>query len=147
MPDQPDRTALQRLGRYVRDDRTLVGYSKLKDFADDLDISAKTIGKLENGTEPVSAETMQAVEDLLNWRRGDSNRVLRDENYRPTVRHPGSAAADVLARTAGDSDGLLAMQLRALYQLLGEAEFVATCLRLGRGVAAPEPSTSGDPTN
>jgi hypothetical protein len=126
-----------------------VGYATLKDFADELDISVKTIGKLETGTEQVSAATMQAVEQLLNWRVGDCQRVLRDPKYRPVIRRPSLDASDMAAiRASNGGDGdLLARRLRALYLLLGEAEFLQTCLRLGRGAGDQDSATSTAPTN
>jgi DNA-binding XRE family transcriptional regulator len=147
--DEPDLIALERLGTYVRQDRIQIGYRKLKDFADDLDISVQTIGKLERGTEQVSPATMVAVEQLLNWLVGDCQRVLTDPKYRPTIRRPSVLAGDLagIKATKGADGEPLARRLRALYLLLGETEFLQTCLRLGRGTGDQESTTSTAPTN
>lgn len=64
--DSP-RPDLARLASYVVAARIKAGYPTRKDFAKATGITARTLGKLENATEPVSDSTLARVSEVLGW--------------------------------------------------------------------------------
>lgn len=127
-PDGVPNRDWKRLKGYVVARRREIGYEQRKAFTDAIRLSYNTVGKIERG-EPVGPEVLAVLEEFLLWTPGDIGKIL-DEGGTPTVR---TATPD----TNGPAEAVQSLsfnaQLRMLYQLLGEEEYVRTCLRIGRG--------------
>jgi transcriptional regulator with XRE-family HTH domain len=61
------RGDLKRLASYVIDARIKAGFSTRQDLAAAAGVSARTLGKLETASEPVSPETLARVAEQLGW--------------------------------------------------------------------------------
>lgn len=125
------RPDLRRLASYVIAARIQAGYATRKEFAAATGITARTLGKLENATEPVSGETLARVAEAVHWTPDSPALVMagrepvpagtadRSAQPRPAIPGPppsGSAVTpELLAAFKGD-------RTRALIWLAGENE-------------------------
>jgi hypothetical protein len=65
----------KRLARYVVNRRVALGYRTRQAFADEIGVTAHTLGVLEKGRR-VSPDTLAAVENGLQWEPGSADLVL-----------------------------------------------------------------------
>lgn len=121
----------KRLRGFVLARRREIGYEQRKAFTDAIGLSYNTVGKIERG-EPVGPEVLAKLEEFLVWTPGDIDRILDDQGT-PTVRNATVATPDTDGLTPQMPGRPLDRQLRALYELLGEEQYIATVLRMGRG--------------
>lgn len=103
----------ERLGRYVLTKRRALGYLERKPFADAINLSDKTIGRLERG-ERVGPTVFADIERFFGWRPGDCDRIMRGGE-------PTSDATDAHARRE-DSNEQLVDAVADLVRLLGKDE-------------------------
>ena len=61
------RDDLERLASYVVDARIKAGYATRKELALATGVTARTLGKLETGTERVSPDTLARVAKAIGW--------------------------------------------------------------------------------
>jgi transcriptional regulator with XRE-family HTH domain len=76
---------LARLGRYVTAARNSAGYATLKALSDQIGVSTRTLVKLENGTEPVSDNTLSKVAAAVGWSPDSPRLVMRGGEPRPRI--------------------------------------------------------------
>lgn len=70
------REDLQRLATYVISARISAGYQTRKEFAAAIGVTARTLGKLETGSERVSADTLVRVAKGVGWTPDSPMRIL-----------------------------------------------------------------------
>lgn len=99
--DRKNLEAWRRLADYVRSRRVEVGFRSTRQLAIAVDITEKTIGKLERG-QPVNTSTLAAVEAALQWSPGSAAAVLAGGE--PTPRRAAPDAS--VPATAGSSTAL-----------------------------------------
>jgi transcriptional regulator with XRE-family HTH domain len=111
------------LARQVRSRRIELGYATTRALAGALGISHRTIGNLERG-EPVGANTLAAVENVLGWQPGSAEETLaggepvpRETTGRGTAVDAESSTRTRIVRASVDE----LMEMRALVrEAMGE---------------------------
>lgn len=89
----------KRLARYVRSRRMELGYHTTRELARAVGISWRTIGNLERG-QSVSANTLTAVENILDWMPGGSELVL--DGGEPIPKSPEGPTPRAVAAAAAE---------------------------------------------
>lgn len=97
MRQQQPREDLARLASYVISARIAAGYATRKDFAAAIGVTARTLGKLETASEPVSSDTLARVANGLGWTPDSPARVLTGLEPRTLSLIEGTADPDEIA--------------------------------------------------
>jgi transcriptional regulator with XRE-family HTH domain len=82
------REDLDRLASYVVAARIAAGFPARKDFAAATGVTARTLGKLETGSERVSAETLARVAEALAWTPDSPALVMAGREPVPAAGRP-----------------------------------------------------------